>query len=945
MKPLVRNLLQVLGTGVAVSVLTVPLALAQQDPTKIEKIEVTGSSIKRVLEEQALPVTIVTRQEIERSGATNLEQLVQAISSSSTAGAVTGSALAGMSSFGISTASLRGLGSNRTLILLNGRRMAPFGIDSQSVDLNSIPMSAIERVEILNDGASSIYGSEAIAGVMNFITRQDFKGAEASINYGTPTHSGGGQVKKASVVFGVGEMKTDGYNFMLNYAESKSEALFGRDREFSKTGNQPPFLAASATGQGNVEGVWVPGTANRAALVGSASKITGALNAGGASYYGNPAVDDPAGCSSIRMFKSSASLAGGAADGRFRCQYDSAADVGLFPNTDQKNLLAAFKAKLSSSATLFGQFNWNSNTVLEAYQPSPVRTSFLTTDTAFAGSGIDPALVIFPGNPNYPTAWLNAHGLGAFVGKPLAVTMRAFDAGMRTERDVNTQNGVVFGVEGNWMNWDYQGAITRNESNVNGGVTAGYFSQLALVKAVNTLGNTAGNYWNPWSLTQPAALASALSASSYVGPTAGGQFKSTGADLKVSGEIGRLSGGAIGAAFGASLRKDQFAVTVPDILGLGDIAGLGGAVLPQTGYRNIQSGFGEMVFPFRKDFEATASVRMDHYDDLKRDASPVTEKVSLRWAPVKSLVARGSWGTGFRAPSLAELHTPTVLGTSEEFTDPLDVAGGAIQVNALNGGNPDLKPEKSRQYSLGLVFTPISNVRASIDYFNTEIKDMIVAPTAIGLLNAFRAGHPLFGPTDVILADPADPLSVLSIDQRVHNAAKANFEGIDLSAHWNDKFAIGNLGVDYNSTVMTKARLQTLSGIENGVGTMVDPDGAPLTLTGNGVILRYKHALAFNWSMGPWAATLIQNHTSGYRSGNNQVDGEPHYMPAVQLYDVNFAFTGVKGLRLAVGSRNVFNKQPPVFVPAANFFQYGYDPSMYDPRARFIYATATYKFL
>lgn len=932
-----------IGYALAGGALTMT-ATATMAQEKIERVEITGSSIKRVLEEQALPVTIVSREEIERSGAQNMEQLVQAISSSSSAGAVTGSALAGNSTYGRSTVSLRGLGESRTLVLLNGRRIAPFGVDSQVVDINSIPMAAIERVEVLTDGASSTYGSEAIAGVINFITRQDFKGAEVSVDYGTPTHSGGGQTKKASAILGIGEMKTEGYNFMLSLGQSKSEALFGRDRDFSKTGNVDPYLSSSATGQGNIEGVWIPGTADRTALVGTASKTTGALAASGSSYYGNPAVNNPGGCSSIKMFQSSASLVGGAADGRFRCMYDSAPDVGLMPESVQKNVLASFKAKLSPTATLFGSFNWSTNTVIEAYQPNPLRSSFMATDNAFAGSGVDPALVITPQNPNYPTAWLNAHGLGALVGKSLAITARTFGSGPRTEKDVNTQTGLVFGTEGTWNNWDYQAAITRNESNVGGGLVAGYFSQLGYTSAINTVGNTAGSYWNPWAIDQAPALASAIISANYVGPTATASFKSTGADLKVSGEMGKLDGGAIGTAFGASMRKEQFTVDVSAILGSGDIAGLGGATSPDKAHRTTTGAFAEVVLPLRKDFEATASARIDHYDDLKSDATPITEKLSARWTPVKSVIVRGSLGTGFRAPSLDELNRPMTTGTSEGFTDPLDVASGAIQVNNTIGGNKDLKPEKSKQASLGLVFIPTANIKASIDYFSTEIKDVIVAPSALGLINAYRAGHPLFGPGDVTLANPNDPLSILSIDQRNKNAAKANYEGFDLAGHWSDRFAVGTVGVDYNSTVMTKADLTTLAGVEKSIGTMVGPDGSVLTLTGNGVVVRYKHTLSFNWGMGPWHATFTQNHTSGYRSGDNQGDGAPHYMPSMDIYDANLAFTGVKNLKLAVGGRNVFNKQPPIFVPAANAFQYGYDPSMYDPRARFVYATATYKF-
>ena len=185
-----------LATTVAAAIAAIPAAAwAQETPAQqMQRVEITGSSIKRIDAETALPVQVITRDQIQKSGATNVEQLLQTISSVSSSGGITTATASGATTGGISAVSLHGLTSIRTLVLLNGRRIAPYGIgftgDSVSVDVNSIPLAAIERVEVLKDGASAVYGSDAIAGVINFILRQEFNGLELSAEYGDTTHGG-----------------------------------------------------------------------------------------------------------------------------------------------------------------------------------------------------------------------------------------------------------------------------------------------------------------------------------------------------------------------------------------------------------------------------------------------------------------------------------------------------------------------------------------------------------------------------------------------------------------------------------------------------------------------------------------------------------------------------------------------------------------------------------
>jgi iron complex outermembrane receptor protein len=910
------------GAAIAVSA----GAVQAQDAQKVERVEVTGSSIKRVLEEQALPVQILSRDDIGKSGAVNIEQLLQSLPAVSAAGGTTKSQGAGLSTYGQSTVSLRGLGDNRTLVLINGRRMAPFGLDSAAVDINAIPMDAIERVEVLTDGASSIYGSDAMAGVINFILRRDFEGVELNVDMGRASRSGGGASDKFGVVLGAGSLAKDNYNFMLTASIDKQDSLKARDRAYAASGNNPPFFSNGATGGGNIEGVWIPGQTRAQNLRNATTNPYGLSS----SYYGNPWADSAAGCIdghfSVPGVQSPSTSSA-------RCFFDSAPYVALIPETEKKSVLGSFTVKLNPQTEFYGQGSWVNNTTMMQFQPSPVRTSFLTTDSAFAGSGVDAALLLRPNNPNYPSAWLNSHGLAAMNGQVLAVTQRAFIARNRTQFDQSTQTRLNLGFKGVVKGWDYDTAVSRDQSKVKGQVVDGYFSQLGLATALNSPTST----WNPWAPggVQSAEVASAVDAAKYIGATAGGSFTRTSWDGRISNTIGQLAGGDIGLSLGSELRKEQFEVTAPAILESGDIAGLGGGTIPMTASRKVSSVFGEVNLPFLSNLEANASIRADKYSDLKRDSNPVTGKISARWTPAKEVTVRSSYGTGFRAPSLYEMYQPETLATTEQFDDL--VAGPDYQANAKNGGNRDLVPETSKQWSLGAVFTPVKTLTMRVDYFNIEIDKYITNATAAALVSAARAGQ-----TGFVTFNPDGTPDV--VDQRAINAGLAKFAGFDLGVSWSDKFGVGRFGIDYAGTVMTKATLKTPDGTEDGLGTLVDPNGLALKLAGNGgVIMKYKHKLSFNWSQGEWGATLTQNYTHRYRDAND-LDDNRHSVPGYAIYDLQTQYTGIKGLKLALGIKNLFDRDPPLYINATNYFMYGYDPAQYDPLGRFIYVKATFKF-
>jgi len=244
-KKVASALAYMLGVGGAVSLIAAPVQAADI------KVDVTGSNIKRVEGEGALPVQVMTKEDIDKTGATTAYDLLNFISANNSGGNISLGNVIGASTFSAQTASLRGLGGQGTLILVNGKRVQSFAAEVQGVygvNLDVIPFSAIDRVEVLKDGASAIYGSDAIGGVINFITRQDYKGYEAFAQYGAPTRSGGGEAWNANASAGWGDLSKDRYNIFFNASYQEQKPLLQKDRNFSKTAYLPDIAYNTLSG-------------------------------------------------------------------------------------------------------------------------------------------------------------------------------------------------------------------------------------------------------------------------------------------------------------------------------------------------------------------------------------------------------------------------------------------------------------------------------------------------------------------------------------------------------------------------------------------------------------------------------------------------------------------------------------------------------------------------
>jgi iron complex outermembrane receptor protein len=776
MKGLSVALAKALGAGLAMSVATAP-AIAQTTTAQTkERIEVTGTNIKRVEGESALPVTVITREEIEKTGATTPMELLQVISANNSLGATMLTSTIGATTFSAQTASLRGLQGGHTLVLINGKRINGFAGEIQGVqgvNLAIIPFSAIERVEVLKDGASAVYGSDAIAGVINFILRSDYRGAEASAYYGAPTRSGGGAQEKYSASFGFGNLERQRYNVFFNASFDHQKPLDQRDRNFSNDSTEN-FLN------------------NLGGFAGSSNTFPGNFTTGGIGIVGHNNATQNCGANPNNVF---VTALGG-------CFFDPARQQGVesIPDDKNRNFFLQGKLQLTNNWQLYAHGLYGKDENHFIIQGAPISSVFFYGPTG----DIPATITVQPGTPFYPVAAATAAGVN---GKPLNVRWRTTPLGNRDTTDTNTGWQVVGGIKGTFADrWDtdlsYSYAEGKTVEHTNGGFFL--YSRLLPILNSGTIDLTTVNL--------PADQLAALHQSDFIGDVFSGKSSTAAVNGKVSGDLFRMPAGAVAGAIGFDVRKEKLNQTPSPEYVAGDITGYGGSSGEIHGDRDVKAAYAEVNVPLLRSLELDAAVRTDDYSDFGRTTNP---KFSLRFQPNRDILLRTSYGKGFLAPSLYQLFLPQISGVSATgLSDPIrcPVTGNTgidcvTQFPIIFGGNPHLQPEKSEQATFGIVFEPTTAFSVSADYFkirlNNAITNGIPVTTILADLDQFGAlVHR--GPPEGNL-----PGRITGIDQTYINLGSTHIEGIDLEGHY--KFApmrYGRLRFDISGTYYTRYDFQ-----------------------------------------------------------------------------------------------------------------------------------------
>jgi iron complex outermembrane receptor protein len=906
------------------------IAVFAQDATPpVQRVEITGSSIKRVDAETALPIQTVSREDIAKMGVTSTEQLLQTVSANSAAGATNSSQNAGQATYGLTSASLRGLGANRTLILVNGRRLANYATDGTTVDINSIPVSAIDRVEVLKDGASGVYGSDAVAGVINFIMRKDFHGVELSGQYGQPTHAGGGHSTKYGLVFGFGDIETDHITAMASLDVAKDTAIYGSQRSYAgKSWADDGLFDQSATATGAIRTF--------------APDILTSHNQGSAIYTDGSHIGNLLGPSSASSTANNCSANGMSFDANLNtCRYNPSPYVPLTPDMTRVNGAVNIHGRLNQDNDFFleGFISHTKSVISE--QASPYSAAFLATDSAFQKAGVNPVILINPSSPYYPSSYILASNHPEVNGQPVSVSYRALDGGGRIHTDEADQYHLSTGFTGTMVGWDYDASYSHNQSIVSESTQRGYQSQLALVKLLS--GNDA---FDPYVANQAPALAAQIAATNYVGNMIHSSLSTDSIDLKGSRDVFALPGGQLAVAVGVSFRKENLDLNPSAAYQSGDISGYGGAVLPFNVSRTSHSIFGEIDAPILKSLEADLSVRNDHYPN----AQSTNPKLSMRFVPIQQVLLRGSVGTGFREASLPELYTPLAVGTTAIFPDPATVTptfgGVRNQYTQLLGGNPDLIPEKSRQASVGIVLEPFKGLSASFDYYHIHIKNDITGLDPQFVADEAFKGNPLY--TGLVTRDANN--NITQIITKNVNVGAITTAGVDFDVKWQSlKSSMGQFNAELNGTWIQKYDEQTIDGsTQHSVGRTTDENGNPINaITNGGIILRWKAELTGGWNYGPFGVNVTDNMQSSYWDAPpfNSADGvTPRRVGAFSTWDLQGQYTGFKNLTWRLGVRNIGDRKPPRVTTNGTYFQAGYDPTYYDPHGRFVYTSASYTF-
>jgi iron complex outermembrane receptor protein len=919
----------VIAAAFLLSVSIVPIARAQQN---VERVEITGSSIRRTESETAVPVQVITREEVEKTGSTNVEQFLQglgvALQGNSNSVAATGS---GATTGGVSTVSLRGLGSQRTLVLIDGKRVSGGGTitDSTSVDINMIPLAAIERVEILRDGASAIYGSDAIGGVVNFILRKDYVGAEGSV-FGAVTQHGGGEGAGINTLIGWGDMGKQGFNANLIADFRHEEAIFGSQRGFASSGIFPEHL--NDTSSGNTF------PANFAAADGSFGTRNPTFpNCPGPYSTVSPLFTPP-----------------GTPAGR-GCRFDPAPLVSLIPKTDTGSLFGNLRMRLTPAIEGYVQGSYVHKEVNTVIQPVPLSDQFalppnhpLFNVAPYNGSS---TFLLTPSSPYYPTAFLASQGLSTTTD--LLVRYRSAVTGNRDLTDISNQWRILFGGRGTvFQTWDYDASYLHMETRLSEKVNNGY---PILTKILPLLNSGQINPFGPSTLT-PAAEAAAET-TQFRGEAWSTKTSVDGLQAKVAHDFMRMAGGPLAVALGVEARREGFKVEVAPEIETGDVSGYGGNFLPVSKSRRVGAMFGEVNLPLLKTLELTAAARYDDYSDVGNKVSPI---LRARFQPVRQVMLRGTIGKGFRAPGLTELYQPQTTGVSAPgLNDPLrcpTTTPSPIDCNTqfpiTLGGNTALKPEESLNRTVGIVLEPTTNMSFGVDLWSVDVRNTIVfgvTPAAI-LADPARFGFLVTrGAPDA--ACPGCPGPIVNIDQRNLNLGETKVRGVDVDARW--RFPSTNIGaftLSFNGTYIDKYEFQSVDGTWQSINGMV----SPIVNGAGGVIPRWRHFLSLGWRRNAWDVTLMQQYQRGYQDipGTFEDTTDPtatlnHHVGDYTLYHLYTSYTGFysKNLKLTFAIRNLFDTAPPYTnAGGQNYFQSGYDPGYADPRLRSFILTATYKF-
>jgi iron complex outermembrane receptor protein len=853
-------LLGVVSTGVYG-----PQAFAQNanDDGSVEeqgKITVTGSRIKRSDVEGALPITVITREQIELSGESNAADFIRNLTFNSSGSFRPQS---GSTAQGDATVSLRGLGSSRTLVLIDNRRLPKSPTTGSSQNLSTLPMGAIERIEVLSDGASAVYGSDAIGGVINIITRSDYQGAELML--GTAEVSipfNGGEREEGSVIFGA---SSDRSSLLAGVSWNDREIVFQRDFPW------------------NVPGASVFGN--------SFTTITNGFdNNDWTSYTSN---GQPAGCD----FPGTGfyTLANSNSPNGTRCAYDFTLVGSDEASTENKSFYAKATHEINDSWELWANTTFAQAESFGRYAPVPDSSYFST-----------PLTVNSPNNPTNPNSPLYDPSLGL---EPQTVNWwHRFDAlGNRDGVDTTQQLDFLIGTTGQVGTAEVEFGL-RHTDNRTSSIGRNYLLRSAASALIES---------GAYSLIDPYNAPENVLNSMRITIVRESRYDQDELFGSVAFDLFDMDGGPASMYIGAEYREEKYSDQYDPQSEAGQVGGSSGN--SAGGGRDVTSIFFEALFPVIDNLEVNLAGRYDDYSDFGNNFSP---KISARWQPVDNLTLRGSYGQGFRAPTLDILTAkPSFAATSvrdpQSCINQGQLAGCSLQITDNIQANPGLQPEDSDQYSVGLAYEPFDWFNFTVDYWNIEITNRIRSFGAQFLINEELNGRPGVPGLGCLRAPNG---SITQCFSGFGNQGLVETSGVDVNARFTYELFGGNMSSNFQLSHL-------LDQSVDGGAELVKTPGTPES----------RIVLSNVYSYGDWSMSYNINYI-----GDQDADSANLSAPSWTTHDVQVNYHAPWDGRFTVGVRNAGEKFPPINRGLVGARQY--DFNLYDGFGRVTYFRYTQTF-
>jgi len=908
-------------------------APAAAPSSELSEIVVTGSLLRRTSEETESPVTIFTAAEIKQTGLTSVADVVRTLSADNS-GTIPTAFSAGFAA-GASGVALRGLTVNSTLVLIDGRRAAPYALadDGQRafVDLNTIPLDAVERIEILKDGASSIYGADAIAGVVNVILKKQYQGAEIGVDLGKGQHPGG-NMERLTATFGKGDLETDRFNAYFNFEMQNDSRIVVGDRPFPfNTGN-----LTSIGGSNGLSGFPTIGGTN-SAVVAPGQFVAGSptppfLNTtlNGAYQLLNPA----AGCTGPGNTASSAPAAfGGGLTDNF-CLQNRALYLDDQPAQQRIGVSARFTVKLTDTIEFYTNATYNQNTVIIDGPPSSLQAGVPTNTNNIA---LPPVLTNGQLNPNDPFAASGQYALIQYSFGDIQSVNYLKNHNMRW----------VSGIKGSQWGWDFDTGLVINHTWLDTD-QKGLINIPGLFNAIN---NGTYNFVNP---SQNSNAVRASIAPDLI-KTSTTDLDSI--DFKATHDLVQLPGGAMQVALGAEARYE--AQADPALNPNGSVLGLG--IAQTAGARRVEAAYFEFGLPVVKQLNIDLSGRYDHYSDF---GSAFTPKVGFKFTPIEELAIRGTYSKGFRAPAFAENGSSSAEGfIGANPTSGFPPGFCAVHstayclpyaIGVLSNANPNIKPEKSDSYTFGVITQPIKEFSASIDYYAIKKRNVIQPPSAGSALGPYLNGLPI-PPGLTVVPDVADPTNPTALPRPLlliglyENVNELDTDGVDLDFRGN--FNIGDYGKVTSDLSITK--IFSFKEVTNGVSQQWVGTQAPYVLSSGAGTPRYRATWSNGYEYGPLDVTLTTYYTSGIQETGVDAFGSPsiciystNYCHVASFIDMDLTATYKVNSHLtaALSIQNLIDRLPPI--DPADYAGINYNPTYAQAGivGRFFKISAHYKF-